>query len=228
MIWALELSIILWGSYLIYEERRTVVEPKKVADYLKIREEKNWPTSRLKGGQAILLLSGLIGAPQNEFVQVTSYPDFGSWEAAQHGLAIDVAGIVQCEEVRLLKPISTRPKGVVPKDDLRAVYGHRRFYINPSDMDEFVNCSENGIWPRIESQGACVLGLWTTVSSTYPMEITLLTGYHSPSHWEETRFGGNAPEGVEKDLWNSEEPLRQRRVDITLRSLVRLMRTHAF
>ena len=59
------------------------------------------------------------------------------------------------------------------------------------------------------------------------MEITLITGYHSPSHWEETRFGGAVPDGVDKDEWEKEQPLRQRRVDMSLRSWVRLMRAHS-
>jgi len=211
---------------LIYEERRTLVEPNRVANFLKIREDETWPSSRSYGGRVICLLSGLIGAPQNEFVQFTSYPDFDSWESAQSDAEHTLEEVIQTEEARLLKPISSRPKEDIPREDFRAVYGHRRFIINPTDIDEFVHCSEDGIWPRIESQGACILGLWTTVSSEFPMEITILTGYHSPSHWEETRFGGTAPAEVDKNLWEKEEPLRQRRVDMTLRSWVRLMRSH--
>ena len=210
---------------MIYEERRTVVEPKRVQDYLRLFDDK---LGHSNGGNVICRLSGLIGAPQNEFLQMTSYPDINSWEKAQHNQSHDLEGLVQSEEARLLRSISSRPKVVIPTEDYRAVYGHRRFIINSSDIDEFVHCSEDGIWPRIESQGACILGLWTTISSDLPMEITLITGYHSSSHWEETRFGGTVPVGVDKDEWEKEQPLRQRRADISLRSWVRLMRAHSF
>ena len=209
---------------MIYEERRTVIEPKRVQDYLRVVDDK---MGHSNGEKVICRLSGLIGAPQNEFLQMTSYPDITSWEKAQRSHVHDLEGIVQSEEARLLRTISSRPKEVIPTEDYRAVYGHRRFIINPSDIDEFVHCSEDGIWPRIESQGACILGLWTTVSSDFPMEITLITGYDSPSHWEETRFGGTVPEGVYKDQWEKEQLLRQRRVDMSLRSWVRLMHAHS-
>lgn len=111
---------------------------------------------------------------------------------------------------------------MIPIEDRRPIYGYRKFIISPDDLSEFITCSENGIWPRIESMGACILGMWTTTTSTTPMEVILLTGYHSPSHWEQTRY---APEnmGASKELWNREMSYRSRRVELTKTTKVNLM-----
>ena len=106
------------------------------------------------------------------------------------------------------------------------MYGCRRFIIDPADVSDFVDSSENGIWPRIESQGACILGLWTTIARTQPMEILLLTTYHSISHWEETRVTSRQQDNVDQDLRQRESPLRERRADLSERTWVRLMRAH--
>ena len=71
-----------------------------------------------------------------------------------------------------------------------------------------------------------MLGLWTTVAASNPMEIVLMTGYHSPGHWDETRYAGSRPDQVEEALWDAEAPLRRRREEMAIRSWVRLMRAH--
>ena len=58
------------------------------------------------------------------------------------------------------------------------------------------------------------------------MEIVLATGYHSPSHWEQTRYEGTRPLGVDRELWDNENALRRRRVEMTLKSWVCLMRAY--
>ena len=75
--------------------------------------------------------------------------------------------------------------------------------------------------------GACILGLWTPTASTSPLEVVLLTGYDNPTHWDETRFY-NAKEKVTDTLWDREEELRKRRVDITQNTWVELMRSTDF
>jgi hypothetical protein len=132
--------------------------------------------------------------------------------------------LVDSEDVRLLRSVSSRPKSVIAPEDLRPFYGHRRFFISPADVDEFVEHSQNGIWPRIEAQGACILGLWTPVAGTTPLEIVLLTGYHGPAHWEETREKPAAPEGVSEEVWAHARRARTGRSAIALRTWVRLMR----
>ncbi|HIA75666.1 MAG TPA: hypothetical protein EYN92_04465 [Dehalococcoidia bacterium] len=70
--------------------------------------------------------------------------------------------------------------------------------------------------------GACILGMWTTITSTTPMEVILLTGYHSPSHWEQTRYApGNM--GASKELWDGEMSYRSRRIELTKTTKVSLM-----
>jgi hypothetical protein len=64
------------------------------------------------------------------------------------------------------------------------------------------------------------------VATTQPIEILLLTGYHSPTHWEETRVTSRQQESVDQDLRQQESPLRDRRVGISLQTWVRLMRAH--
>jgi len=58
------------------------------------------------------------------------------------------------------------------------------------------------------------------------MEVLLLTGYHGPTHWEETRVTSIQQADVEESLRQQESPLRDRRVDISQKTWVRLMRAH--
>ena len=215
---------------MIYEERRVIVDAKRLNEYLSACQSDLFPAIRGAGGDVICQLSGLIGNPQNELVQITAWQSTDDWQGFQsqgfQAIDIGVSEMVQSEEVRLLRAISSRPKAEIPAEDRRPVYGFRRFFIDPRDLDEFVHCSENGIWPRIESMGACILGLWTTVAATNPQEIVLATGYHSPSNWEYTRYGDERPEGVEETLWRNEEALRRRRIEMSLKSWVCLMRAH--
>ena len=211
---------------MIFEERRTIVRADKMDDYISTCHVELWPSIRASGGRVICQFSGLIGNPQNEFVQISSWRSLYAWEKAQTAERADLSALQESEEVRLLRGISSRPKPVIPARDRRPVYGFRRFFIDPKDLDEFVHCSENGIWPRIEAMGACILGLWTTIATTSPMEIVLATGYHSPSHWEQTRYDGARPLGVDRALWENENALRRRRVEMTLKSWVCLMRAH--
>ena len=104
------------------------------------------------------------------------------------------------------------------------MYGYRRFFIRPADLDEFVHCSEDGIWPRIEAQGACILGLWATLAATDPLEVVLLTGYHGPAHWEKTRENPEKPAGIDQQVWETSRKLRARRQQLAIRSWVCLMR----
>jgi hypothetical protein len=211
---------------MIYEERRTLAHAKSAADYLQYCHTELWPKLKSEGGQPLCLLSGLIGDPPNQYLQVIEFEDAQAWAAAQNSVSPSPHDLVASESVRLLKSIASRPKAQVPKEDQRAVYGCRRFLINPTDLPDFVNSSQNGIWPRIESQGACILGLWATVAVTQPMEILLLTGYHSPTHWEETRVTSSQQTSVDDELRQQESPLRNLRLDISQKTWVRLMQAH--
>ena len=70
-----------------------------------------------------------------------------------------------------------------------------------------------------------MLGLWTTVAATSPMEIVLLTGYYGPAHWEETRAYQDEPlEGIDPEVWGTQQVGSSPRRLLTTRTWVRLMR----
>ena len=158
---------------MFYEERRITLKRGQLDAYTDHLRDVVSP--RLDGGEILCLLSAAIGGPVESVLQMTRFPDYNSWLKSQSAYGSDRMELVAHEEVRLLRSVSVRPKDVIEESDMRAFYGHRRFHIDPSDLDEFVHCSENGIWPRIESQRASILGLWTTLASTSPLEVTLLT-----------------------------------------------------
>jgi len=207
----------------IYEQRQVSLRSAGLAAYVAHAKEQVWPELNRQGARVLCLLSGFIGDPREEVIQITRFPDWETWHGCQHTGAKVEDGLVEKEEVCLLKPIASRPKEFVPPEDRRAVYGFRRQLIKSSDLDEFAYCSENGVWPRIESQGACILGLWTTLAETDPLEVILLTGYHGPGHWEETRVTQPKPEDVDPVLWQGDLELRKRREQITLKTWVTVM-----
>ena len=207
---------------MLYEERRITLRRGQLNAYTEHLRDMVIP--RLDDGEILCLLSAAIGDPVESVLQITRFPDYDAWLQAQSAYTSDRMELVTDEEVRLLRSVSVRPKDVIEESDMRAFYGHRRFHIDPGDLDEFVHCSENGIWPRIESQGASILGLWATVASTSPLEVTLLTGYHDPTHWEETRQYGDKPDGMDDATWEHSLSLHRRRSELPVKTWVRLMR----
>lgn len=201
----------------IYEIKHTTVRSGALDEYLAQNQQ-----NRAPHGKTLCVLSGLIGYPPEEIVQVTRYSGMQEWQAAQ--VSAPGTGLAEKVELRLMRAISSRPKEVVPPEDRRNVYGYRRFSIRPEDLDEFVHDSQDGIWPRIEAQGACILGLWATVAATDPLDVVLLTGYHGPAHWEQTRENPVKPEGIDQAVWETSRELRGRRQAISIRSWVCLMR----
>ena len=116
---------------MIFEERRTLVAPNQLDEYLSRRRSELIPSIRAGGGEVICLLSGLIGNPQNEFVQITSWRSLYAWRQAQTAFREGPTELHLSEEVRLLRAISSRPKTVIPEEDRRSVYGFRSFFIHP-------------------------------------------------------------------------------------------------
>ena len=144
---------------MIYEERRITLKRGQVESFVAQFKESTLPAIRSHGGETLCTLSGLIGDPPEEMMQITAYPDMAAWTDAQDAFGTSRMENIAIEAVRHLKPIAYRPKETIPDEDLRGFYGHRRFFISPDDLDEFVHCSENGIWSRIEAQDAQILGL---------------------------------------------------------------------
>ena len=210
---------------MIYEERSISLRRRSLDDFVSGCDQTVRPIVEAHGGETLCTLSAMIGDPEEEILQITRFPDYRAWEAAQTERPVLPAELILSESARLMRPIANRPKSEVPPEDLRPFYGHRRFFISPGDVDEFVRYSEDSIWPRIHAQGACVLGLWTTVAATSSMEIVLLTGYHGPAHWEGTRtYREESPEGIDPDVWTRSRRATQQRGLLTSRTWVRLMR----
>ena len=216
---------------MITEERKSVLlSQSKHGEYLSVCHNAIWPSIRASGGRVVCMLSGLIGKPASHILQMTSYNDLASWQTSQGAWSTERESFLEEEAVRLLKPVSKRPKNIIPPEDRRPVYGYRKFFISPSDLAEFVTWSEEGIWPRLESLDACVLGMWTTMASASPLEVILLTGYHGVSHWEKTRFTYNQSDSSDlgDNIWDREIALRNRRIELTQNTWVELMRSTDF
>jgi hypothetical protein len=223
----------------LYEVRRAVLHRAALPEYRRHVFGSLWPALAATGGRPLCLLSGLIGLPADETYLVTGFPDLEAWQRAQTllggtdpdtGTAVGDrerrATLIREESARLFLDSGVRPKLSTPDVDRRSVYGMRRFWLSGTDWPEFVRHSAEGIWPRIESQGACILGLFRDAATTEPLEALLLTGYHGPAHWEETRGYGEGARRVTDDLRAPDEQSRRGRNAITLRSYVCLMTAH--
>lgn len=213
---------------MIYEERYTTTGVRAGRDYLALCRERLLPALRAGGGSVLCLTTGLVGDPGNSFLQMTAFEDLAAWHRAQDIYASGREGLVDNEQVRLLRPVASLPTGdEIPAADRRASFGYRRFFITPESLDEFVRCSEEGVWPLYHAADCRVLGLWTPLAATEPMEIVLMTGYHGPGHWEETRFFAGKPEGIDETLWTTGRALGAERAALMVRSSwVRIFRAH--
>ena len=207
---------------MITEERRVNLSREQLPQYIDLVRHTISPSIRASGGRVLCLLQGLIGSPSTTLIQMTQYEDIDSWQLAQGAWTVNREQFAIQESTRILKPISSRPKNLVPPEDRRTIYGYRKFIISPASVSEFAACSEEGIWPRLESEGACILGMWSNAESVSPAEVILLTGYNSLAHWESTRFSPGSPD-ENNDLWNRESALRTRREDLTIKTFVEIM-----
>jgi hypothetical protein len=227
----------------VWEERRAVVRRGSPAAYRTLMLDDLWPALEAADIRPLCLLTGLIGMRAEETHFFTGYQDLAHWQQSQQwrqdratpafdgGRTLaDVfaqrSELIVEEQVRLWESSTERPTEITPLDDRRAIYGMRRFSINPRDWPEFVRFSSEGVWLRIEQQDARILGLFRDLATTDPLEVTLLTGYHGPAHWEETRFWRNRPPDFPEDLWETGRRNAEARTAITLRSHVCLMTAH--
>lgn len=218
---------------MIYEERRTILKRGALTEYTALMLDHVWPGLTAIGIRPLCLLNGLIGLPATETYCFSGYTDAGAWERLQAGPESSLRRVllrrwelIEEEQVRLLQPSEVRPKVETPVADRRAIYGLRRFSIRSHDWPDFVQHSAGGIWPRIETQGACILGLFHNAGMTDPLEVTLLTGYRDASHWDATRGWREKPDEMPEDLWQHGQRAAAGRNAITLRSHVYLMTAH--
>ena len=66
------------------------------------------------------------------------------------------------------------------------IFTLRTFHVERKDHAEFVNISEQRIWPDLEKKGARPIGLWSVVLGG-PERILAMTRYDSLAQWQETR-----------------------------------------
>jgi hypothetical protein len=211
----------------IYEERFTDVRVRTARDYVQLYRATLAPRLRAAGGEPLLLLTGLIGDRDNSILQVTRFPDMAAWQKAQEALGTERQGIVEADTVRLLRSVASRPKAAIPLEDRRECYSYRKLFISASDLAQFVEDSEKGVWPLYEAADCRVFGLFTTVAATNPLELVLMTGYHSPAHWWETRFVEGRPQSIDDKLWEGSRRRQANRGQLGVRgSWVRLWRPH--
>lgn len=226
---------------MIYEERRVVLRRGALPAYTRLMLDELWPLYEAAGVRPLCLLSGLIGMPPAETYSYAGYEHLAAWSAFQarpaaspESAADDAlaavlarrAELVVEERARLLQPSGYRPKATTPVEDRRPLYGLRRFTIRRRDWPDFERYSHDGVWARIEQQDARILGLFQDAAATDPLEVTLLTGYHGPGHWEETRFWNVRPEGFSAELWEWGRTNQEARNALTLGSHVCLMNAH--
>ena len=207
---------------MITEERTVHLSQEQLSPYLELIRNTISPSIRASGGRILCLLQGLIGSPSTKLLQMTQYENIEAWQLAQGAWTTNREEYIIQESTRILKPISSRPKEITPPEDRRAIYGYRKFTVSSSSIAEFTVCSEEGIWPRLEKDGACILGMWSNAESVNPSEVILLTGYNSLTLWESTRFSSESPT-EDNDLWNRESALRSRREQLTLQTFVEIM-----
>ncbi|MBT3943481.1 MAG: hypothetical protein HOC77_03035 [Chloroflexi bacterium] len=211
---------------LIYEARSTSSKHGSLPDFQAQVASGDYPGLHRSDGEVLRVMGTQIGAPETDVMRVTAFGDIAAWESSLAGY--ERSPLVESETVRLLSPVAERPLATAPDEHHREFFGYRRFQIDPDDLAEVVEMSENGVWPRIEQQDARILGLWKTVGSQYPLEVTLLTGYHSPSHWEATRVWTGRPDHISDEEWESSKRRRDRRAEITRSQWVHLMKNFEF
>ena len=59
---------------MIYEERRITLKRGQIDSFIAQFKESTLPAIRSHGGETLCTLSGLIGDPPEEIIQVTAYP----------------------------------------------------------------------------------------------------------------------------------------------------------
>ena len=211
---------------LVYEARSTSLRHGTLPEFTELVASGEHPGLHRPGGEVLCVLGTVIGAPETEILRLTAFRDLSSWKASLTEYAR--SPLVESESIRLLRPIAERPLDPVPDEHRRDFYGYRRFQVDPSDLSEVVDMSENGVWPRIEQQDARILGLWAEMGSPFPLEVVLLNGYHSPSHWEATRPWTGRPDNISDEEWERSMRRRDRRAELTRVQWVHLMRNLPF
>ena len=187
----------------LYEHRVTMVEPGSFRSYRDLFLSESWPRLEAAGFRVLCLLNPTIGGTPEEVHTFIGVPTWGEWRSMQEvlvGIGDDSyrsqrRGLIVSETARPKIPYANRPLEVTPDSDRRAVYGLRRWTIDPVNWERFCELTEFGVWPAMDAMGHRVLGNFHDAVLSDDMEVTNLAGYYSAGHWYETRFGGGAGVG---------------------------------
>ena len=188
---------------MIYEERHIRVQPGAFDEYRRWAHSQMWPNLVAAGHVPLCLLSGLIGLSAQDVVLFTGFSGYEAWQAAQPLIAGDGPATaprawIERETARLLLPSETRPDLPVAPSKRRAVYGLRRWWIDPENWPEYNRLSVEGVWPALDHMGHYSLGQFRHAATTSPLEIVNIAGYDDPAMWQATRDPATA--GVPDDL----------------------------
>ena len=178
-----------------YEHRVTMVEPGRFHEYRDLFLQQTWPRLVEAGFRPLCLLNPTIGGTPEEAHCFIGIPSWDDWRRGQEiivGLGDDAyrnvrRELVVSETARPKIPYSGRPLSETPDSDRRAVYGLRRWTIDPDTWERFAELTEFGVWPAMDAMGHRVLGNFYDAVLSDDMEVTNLAGYHSVGHWHETR-----------------------------------------
>ncbi|MYC01454.1 MAG: hypothetical protein F4X58_06000, partial [Chloroflexi bacterium] len=191
-----------------YEHRVTMVEPKRFPEYRELFLKEAWPRLVEAGFRPLCLLNPAIGGTPEEVHSFIGFPSWDEWRRGQEilvGLGDDAyrnarRGLIVNETARPKIPYSGRPLAVTPDSDRRAVYGLRRWTIDPDTWERFAHLTEFGVWPAMDAMGHRVLGNFYDAVLSDDLEVTNLAGYHSVGNWHATRTPQDPGSGVSPEL----------------------------
>lgn len=218
----------------LYEHRVTMVEPKRFPDYRDLFLQETWPRLVEAGFRPLCLLNPTIGGTPEEVHTFIGSPTWDEWRRGQEiliGIGDDAyrnvrRDLIVSETARPKVPYSGRPLAVTPDSDRRAVYGLRRWTIDPDTWERFSELTEFGVWPAMDAMGHRVLGNFYDAVLSDDMEVTNLAGYHSVGNWHETRTPQAPGSGVSEELLKLFQESARERHALTRHTWVQVMNAH--
>ncbi len=218
----------------LYEHRVTMVEPGRFREYRDHFLQHTWSRLIEAGFRPLCLLNPTIGGEPEEVHSFVGIPSWSDWRQAQEiivGLSDDDARSVRrplivSESVEPLIPNSGRPLAETPASDRRAVYGLRRWTIDPANWRHFAELTEHGVWPAMDAMGHRVLGNFHDAALSDDLKVTNLAGYYSVGHWHETRSATDPSSGVPAELRQLLAQRGRERQALVRHTWVQLMNAH--
>ena len=222
----------------LYEHRVTMIEPKRFPEYRSLFLEETWPRLVEGGFRPLCLLNALIGGTPEEVHTFIGVPSWDEWRRGQEvlvGLGVGQGddayrntrrALIVNETARPKIPYGGRPLAETPDSDRRAVYGLRRWTIDPATWERFSYLTEFGVWPAMDAMGHRVLGNFHDAVLSDDMEVTNLAGYHSVGNWHATRTPQDPGSGVSEELLKLFQESVRERHSLTRHTWVQLMNAH--